>query len=316
MECIPVGVSFYKEAVNKLQKGDKLELRHEPVFVGKKEYPNAVAIYSQYGRVGSLAESSHPDSPQQRVLSFLKRGEKITAEVVEVLIPQEGETWQRTFRMDINLPSIRYIKSFNEDVEVVFDEEQHVYTYEGEKLLSGSEFASQGENFNKEAVANGCARAWDVPVGEIKDLWDSNTEVSVLFGQAVHKALEHYATFRELGKKLEAKTGENKALPKHPFLRKIIQDFHSLVGDKKILPEVFITDIKNKRCGQVDILQLTGEKSCRIGDYKVNAGGEKKMDKYRKQLNFYADIMRNTGWQVEGTDLYILEDKWKHYENI
>lgn len=65
--------------------------------------------------------------------------------------------------------------------------------------------------------------------------------------------------------------------------------------------------------GMIDRLVITGDKSCRIGDYTTNNElDKKKLLKYQKQLSFYAHILQNMGWKVEGLDLYYLnaDDGW------
>jgi RecB family exonuclease len=65
--------------------------------------------------------------------------------------------------------------------------------------------------------------------------------------------------------------------------------------------------------GTIDRLAITGDKKCRVGDYKTNNEMDaKKLLKYQKQLSYYAHILMNKGWTVEGLDIYYLnaEDGW------
>ena len=39
-----------------------------------------------------------------------------------------------------------------------------------------------------------------------------------------------------------------------------------------------------------------------------------KLSKYQLQLNFYRQMMVNSGWKVVGMDIYVYEDGWKSYE--
>ena len=78
------------------------------------------------------------------------------------------------------------------------------------------------------------------------------------------------------------------------------------------LSEVLVSDVANGMAGTIDRLSVNGKK-VRIGDYKTNAEMDsKKMLKYQKQLSFYAHILQNKGYEVEGLDLYYLnaDDGW------
>ena len=315
-DILPVGVSFHKEAVEKIKVGDKLKFKHEPVFTGKKEYPNAIAIYANREKVGHLAESDLISSPQQRVLMAIKAGKEVVGEVTELIIPSETDSFKRTFSFDIDLGNKMFIKSFNEDVIVEFDEDEHVYEFNGKKLLSGSVYADD-DDFDKQQVAGYCAKSWDMKADDVVSMWDSNADISRDFGTVVHKMLEHFNKYSKL---LPAKEIE-RAKPKHPFLKKILNDYIDTVGIKKIEPEVFITYVEDGYCGQVDCLEITGEKKCNLWDYKINIlrtekdkDGKKKLLKVQKQLSFYANILEKTGWQVDEIGMFLLDEKWEVYK--
>ncbi len=119
----PVGVTFYSKDVAKLKENQELTFEHRPVFFGsgenKKEYPNAVAVLRKGVQVGSLAESDHPQSPQQRILKNLDA----VGYVVEVIKPSEDDSFKRTFKIEVELPDeSKQIMSFNEDIMIDFDE--------------------------------------------------------------------------------------------------------------------------------------------------------------------------------------------------
>jgi len=227
------------------------------------------------------------------------------------------------------------IKSWNENVELDRDGD-HKYTYQDKKFVSGSVFASSFyPKFDAQGIAKNCEKSWGVDADDIVDMWGSNGSVSSDFGTAVHKALEHYFTHRGTANTImETKDdSEDKAMPKHPILRKIIEDFIKMDKSKgDIECEVLVTDVNNLRCGIIDRLLITDQdkKICRVQDYKINVGAEdessnmkakapynelpkNKLTKYQIQLSFYAEILKNSGWTVEGLDIYVLEDEWKHY---
>lgn len=229
------------------------------------------------------------------------------------------------------------MKSFNEDIEVDFDPDNHKYTIDGKTLESGSVYASKYyKKFDAQGIAKNCEKSWGVKATDIADMWESNGNLSANFGSVVHEALEHYFNHRDTAKTIEENKddGENKAMPKHPILKQIITNFLKIDNSKgEVLTEVFVTDKKAKRCGQIDRLVIVdkGKKICRVQDYKVNVNAEEessnskalkpyhelpknKITKYQIQMSFYADLLVKSGWIVEGLDVFILEDEWKHVE--
>lgn len=227
------------------------------------------------------------------------------------------------------------LKSFNENVEVKFESIKHNYIYNLIPLLSATTFTKQFyPKFDAEMIAINCEPKWKVKSQNIQDMWSSNGQLARDFGEMIHSALEHYLKFKEIGKIIQENTGKeiNSALPKHPFLRMIIEEFEKIDKYKgESLSEVFITDIKNKRCGRIDKLLITGIQTCRIQDYKINVNSEEeqnslkakipfnelpsnKLTKYQIQLSFYASCLKQSGWNVEGLDIFVYENKWKHYE--
>lgn len=230
------------------------------------------------------------------------------------------------------------LESFNEPgVFVDFDPIEHVYTYEGKKLESASGYtAKYGSKFAGEAIAAKCEKSWGVKKKDILAMWEGNRDVAADFGTALHKALEHYFNFKSMGETIMENTDkeENPALPNHPFLREIIDDFELLpLEEGELVNEVFLTDIKNMRCGFADRLMILDKKKkvCRVQDYKINVDAEEesskhklkapynelpknKISKYQVQMSFYADLLEKSGWTVEGLDVFVYEDKWTFYE--
>lgn len=253
----------------------------------------------------------------------------------EVLYNRYAET-KLNFNKNVTTMTL---PSFNEDgITVEFDKDAHSYTYKGSPLTGASTIVKQFvPEFNAGMVAKNCEKSWGVPAPEIMKMWDSNKDVTGDFGTVVHAALEHYEKNRELAKKIMESRGgaDNPALPKHPILKAIIEGFEEVVGkfEGKIESEILVTDIKNGRCGQVDRLLVIDEKKkiCRVQDYKVNVNSEEissnsklkapydklpanKLSKYALQLSVYAQMLENSGWDVQGIDAFVYEDTWKYYK--
>lgn len=229
-------------------------------------------------------------------------------------------------------------KSFNEEVEIGFDPIAHVYSYDGKQLTGATEYIKRFyKPFDVETISSVCESKWGVPQQIIKDIWEANGELTSDFGNVVHKALEQYHKYMEMGEVITSKKeGEegNYVLPKHPILKAIVEGFLAIDKSKgKIVPEVLISDVKNGICGHADRILIIDEKKkiCRIQDYKVNINSEEidksckvltpfdklpanKLSKYQLQMSVYANMLQASGWSVEGLDVFVYEDTWKHFE--
>lgn len=229
------------------------------------------------------------------------------------------------------------IKSFNEDVEIDYEPIYHTYSHGNNTLVSATEYIKKFfKEFDAETISSVLESKWKVPAQTIKELWNSNGELTSDFGNVVHKALEYYQKYKEVGSVISSQQGEDKnyALPKHPILREIILGLEEKTKDDNgsVVVEVLVSDIKNGICGRIDNLLIINEekKICRVRDYKVNINSEdidknhkvlkpfdnlpsNKLSKYQLQLSVYANMLQKSGWTVEGLDVYVYEDEWKHY---
>lgn len=209
------------------------------------------------------------------------------------------------------------IVSFNGE-ELMYNPVTHTYTdMDGSVLLSGSVYAeSKSPKFDKEAMLPRTAKAWGVDADDIDTMWSMSGDISTGYGTALHNALEIYHKYKDVGEKVSEKKelDYNYALPKNPHIRGIVQEFDELYGTDAVA-EPLISDLKNKRAGQVDRLEVDG-KTVRIGDYKfIPEMDSKKLKKYQHQLSFYADIMKSAGYTVAGLDLYIHDgQEWRKEE--
>lgn len=229
--------------------------------------------------------------------------------------------------------------SFNEEGVVIdYDDDAHTYHFEGERLVSGSAIAAKYyKKFDSENVSKASANKWGVDQQDVKGLWSANGKLAADFGSVIHLALEHYDLYKNLGAKISENRGEedNYALPKHPILRSIIEEFEKInttVGEE-VVPEALVTNVKKGYCGHADRVLIINKKKkiCRVQDYKVNIGSEdesssmkakkpfdelpkNKITKYQIQMSAYANMLQDSGWTVEGLDVFVLEDSWKHHE--
>lgn len=225
-------------------------------------------------------------------------------------------------------------KSFNEGVEVQFEPVSHTFKFGERTLTSATTYIKKFyKPFDSAAISKASAKAWEVDQKELKELWDSNGGLTSTFGTLVHLALEHYDKYKALGKKVQDKKSleENYALPKHPLLRDLIKGFVEIDKfDGEVMSEVLLTDVESGFCGLSDRILITGGRKCRIQDYKINVESDKvdrnmkasapfdklpatKLTKYQIQMSFYANLLQRSGWEVEGIDAFVYEDKWIHY---
>jgi len=196
--------------------------------------------------------------------------------------------------------------------EVVFyDDINHIYTDEkGNKLLSGSKYAEKySPKFEKDKILPKTANAWGVTERELDEIWTLNGDISTCFGNAIHKALElahkHWATGEAIQSKKEFE--KNYVLPKNEFIADAVTKFVEQFG-VNAKSEVMVSDVSNGMVGTIDRLEMVAGKDSmkvRVGDFKTNNELSKKdLDKYQKQLSFYAHILINKGWEVEGLDIF------------
>lgn len=97
--------------------------------------------------------------------------------------------------------------------------------------------------------------------------------------------------------------------------------------------EPLVTNVELGMGGFIDRLYIVDEekKICRVQDYKINHSATKKESKnklleefsdmehtkisgYTLQLNYYAFCLWKAGWEIEGLDVFVLDDVWEHYE--
>lgn len=212
-----------------------------------------------------------------------------------------------------------YINTFTGET-IIYNEQYHTYTtVDGKRLLGASSYAKQfGDEFPKEAIIYKLSKTWDMPIGDIDHMWRINSNISNCYGSAVHHAMEMWFRFNQKGVYIQGlrRMEHNYALPKNVHIRNIVLDFVSTFGTLNGIPEATLSAIEKGMAGRTDLIVITGEKSCRIADYKTNNElDDNKLLKYQHQLSFYADILTHHGWTVEGLDIYHHDGNgWKHIE--
>lgn len=229
-------------------------------------------------------------------------------------------------------------KSFNEDKEIGLDPINHIYTYKGKKLTPVTDYIKKFyKPFDEDTVSSVLESKWGVPQKNIKDMWEDNRDLSAGFGTIVHKAIENYERNKGVGEIISSQQKEdaNYCLPKHPILRSIVEGFIEIMKDEQgeVKTEVLVSNTELGICGRIDRLTIIDPKKkiCRVKDYKVNINSEEKdkshkvlapfnelpstkLSKYQLQTSVYANILQKSGWTVQGLDIMVYENGWKHFE--
>lgn len=177
---------------------------------------------------------------------------------------------------------------------VLYDDLNHIYKdLDGNRLTSASTYKKLFEKpFDLDMMASKVAVKYGVPVATIKAMWKNNSIISTTFGDMIHKVMEQYYRHKEF-----ACGDKNYHLPKSPLLKDILLSFPLL--EANVLPEVMVSNVKEKKVGQIDGIEILGEKECNLLDYKSDVDIDKeKLRIHFIQLSFYADILKSFGWNV------------------
>lgn len=288
----------------------------------------AVIPVQQYGNIQPSIELSEVD---------FKEGTEFGLSYIRDLFSRFSEKGGLT-EHDVVLSKLTR-KSFNEDgVDIEFEPVAHTYTYQGKPLVGATDFLKKFyKPFDVDAISSILESKWGIPQQVIRDLWEKNGEITSDFGNLVDKTLCYYEKFKSYGEIISSQQKEEKnyCLPKQPFLLKVVEEFYALVkdGDAKIITQVMLSSVKDGVCGQADRIRILDEqkKICRVQDFKVNIDAEKvdkklkvlapfdtlpanKISKYQLQLSLYANMLQKSGWTVDGLDVFVYEDTWKHFE--
>lgn len=202
----------------------------------------------------------------------------------------------------------QHINTFTNETIIYDEAKHHYYSPDGRKLLGASTYAKDyGDTFNKGTILPRLAKQWDMPAEQIDHIWSINAEISNSYGTAIHAALELWFRYHHVGETIKERKGmeHNYCLPKNVYIRDIVLDFVSTFGELDGVPEATLSNTKKGMAGRTDLIVLTGEKTCRVGDFKTNNDlNPDKLLKYQHQLSFYADMLTEAGWTVEGLDIF------------
>lgn len=190
---------------------------------------------------------------------------------------------------------------------ILYNEQEHKYAkLDGTPLLSGSEYAKRLEKeFDIDTIAPRIAKSNKISEEDLRDMWKRNGEISTGFGTTIHKCMEQWFKHRSHG------TEKNYHLPKHPFLKNLIQTFPQ--KDKNILPELMVSAVDNGMVGQIDGLLILGENTGEIIDYKTDMDIEKNLQKHFNQLSFYAHILMSHGWSIPRLSVWNYNGEWNEF---
>ena len=188
----------------------------------------------------------------------------------------------------------------NEEVE--YNEETHQYRdLKGNILIGGSTYAKQFEApFDKLKISQAYAVKNNMAQQDVLDIWETNGKLSRLLGTTLHLAMENY--FKHNGQPAYN-------IPKSPYLAQAIQS--CIIKDETVHSEIMVSDIRNGRVGQVDLLVETKEKKGYIVDWKTDFSVKKNLVKHFNQLSYYANILIEHGWNIDRVEVHnFVENQW------
>lgn len=193
--------------------------------------------------------------------------------------------------------------------DLYFDKEAHTYENEaGEQFWTGSTWAHQfTKDFDPQLIAPKAAEKKLTTVDKVIEGWDMKSEVSLLYGTTVHKALECGIKYGEL--------------PNNPHLAVLVQTYLDMTHEDTQASELFIVDMEDRMCGTVDVLVDNGNKHVTIRDFKTGDIYKKvsltpqakelwpelksqMISVYQLQLSFYAHILTKLGYKVDKLEIY------------
>lgn len=193
------------------------------------------------------------------------------------------------------------------------------HRYDG-GYLSGSAFAHKFiKDFPADKISGAIAAKSGVPKDEILKMWATNAEASTSLGTAIHAALELYGKYKNTS--VAIKGTHESVIHKNPLLKQAVELFYTGREQEDADYEAFVALSDKKLCGFIDRLLVVDRKRkiARVQDYKTNPDILKKKDilppfttivdatelgMYWLQLSFYAHILSQKGWTIEGLDIF------------
>ena len=202
------------------------------------------------------------------------------------------------------------VKTFTGETIRYCDETHSYEDLEGNKLISGSQFKKRFDPvFDKEKILPLMEKKYGVKAAVIDAMWAANSKISTTFGNVIHYAMEQYFRHRQNG------TEKEYHLPKHPFLRNVVETFP--LKDADVKPELMVSAVKKKMVGQIDGLVQTNvdAKEGYIIDYKTDSDIGKNLIGHFIQLSFYARILQEHGWVISKVEIWNFTSKWEAYKS-
>lgn len=304
-----VGLSF-RRVTEQLKSGDKVKIIPEPT---NKFDPNALAVHTEAGAM--LGYIGKKDPLRQHLLEEAnKQPVVLPVLVAKYYADGEDKLWEKVEVGDLVQLWLEPTKTMRTDTlfvpmtsftgqHVLWSEYLHQCTdLEGNSLLGGSTYAKQFEKeFDSERIAKAYAKKNGLNAEEVLAYWESMGQVSMDYGTAIHKAMEHYCKNYET-------FGHEESLPRQQHLREAVEAFLDVSDFENCISEPLVTDIEMGMSGWLDLLRITGDKEVYIEDYKTNTfkdgdyptKWEKSLIVYKRQLNFYGTILTNHGYTVKG----------------
>jgi hypothetical protein len=218
---------------------------------------------------------------------------------------QIAKLWDRYYNKIPSNKTIKLVDYFGQEID--YEPSTHTYSWNGERFVSGSEYAE--EPFDGAAIATKMAEKVGAKASDILKMWSLKGEASRNFGDSIHKAMQLYEQYGELSKRL----GKTYHLHDNYMLQDAVESFYK-AHTQKAVSEILITDREAKRAGRVDRLEILGDKHGRVADFKTGKVS-KKLPSYFKQCNFYSDIFVAHGWKMEPPIIYGWDGKWVEYVN-
>lgn len=330
-----VGISFRPTSDERIKVGSQVKIVHDK----SNQYSSrAIAVQFDGQTLGYIGEKGN--LKHEEIFNVLP----LEARIVTMSRLGPGEVFAKFNEGEITHLEVEFamssdrdgkVESFNEGVYLTFLKAEHKYVHDGKELVSGTKYIKRWiAEFDEANIADLCSSKYGCTTEEVLAFWKGGGEVASAFGTSIHNAMEHYEKFKWLGEIVQNQKNLpfNKALPTHPLLRKIVEDFYKQdLQPGEVMSEVLLTNVESGLCGYADRILITGEKRCRVQDFKVNVDADKidsnikflgqmaelpktKLTKYELQMSFYARLLQLSGWTVEGLDAFVYDNEWKHYE--
>ncbi len=348
MDFNVVGTTFRGESIHKLRPKGAVAFEREP---DNKYDKDAIRVVWEGHNLGYVPKAG---AAQKKIGALIDSKSAIKAFILKYSYIDANNNWNNDHEGILQSVSVSFeeagnakkegapqekgvdMVSFNEGVTVNFKEIQHTYSL-GDKRLTGitTHIKKYIKGFDKDRMIPVCSNAWGIDESVIEAAWELGGDLAAQFGTSIHKALEYELKYRSHKKKKD----ESRAFQiKHPIISQYVEDFFVMydgLGFKgEVVPEALVTNVDKGVCALVDSLLVIDEKKkiCRLQDYKVNHSIEKagttsfkglpdgiklptnKLSKFSLQLSGQAEILEKSGWTVQGYDVFVLEDIWKHYE--